>query len=297
MHCAVLGVLTGISLCAGPNASAVEPLIKINPSTEVPNPYEGNDNPHGDGMVGWNFQLLVPFTVTQVGWYDEDTTNGLSRAFQVGLWKGEGFKEDPGTPHTFVSSSLIGDPNNGLIIPAGTNASLLGVWRVVDLASPLTLQPGFYQLAGLDTLTTTDVIKHVVVNSGGTPLQSRSPGSPLVIGAFFDAGVVVVRTNTNFGPTPRYYLWWGLELGPMLFGSWTPSKGLSISLFPFTPPEQPGVLLTWPTGTLQQADVATGPYTAVTNATWPYPAPTNATSPYLIPFLSPQKFYRLGPVE
>jgi hypothetical protein len=45
------------------------------------------------------------------------------------------------------------------------------------------------------------------------------------------------------------------------------------------------VLLTWPAGTLQQADLVTGPYTAL----------TNAASPYVLQNSSLQKFYRLGP--
>jgi len=282
---ALVGMLTGLLLSGESTALASAAIIKINPSTDVPNPYSGTDEQHGNGMIGWTFQLLVPFTVTQVGWYDQDTTNGLSRAFQVGLWEGQGSDTDPGTPHSIISSSLIGDPNNGLIIPAGTNASLLGVWRVVDLAKPLTLQPGFYELGGLDTYTTTDVIKFVWAgNPGNSPLPP--PGSPLVIGAFFYA-FPGSQAPAPFGPATVYYLWWGLELGPMLFGTNAPStgSGLTMRLFPFNGPPSPGVLLTWPTGTLRQADIVTGPYTAV----------TNAASPYLIRSLSLGKFYRLGP--
>ena len=49
-------------------------------------------------------------------------------------------------------------------------------------------------------------------------------------------------------------------------------------------PAPPGVLLTWSTGTLQQADEPTGPYIAV----------TNAASPYVVTNPSLPKFYRLG---
>ena len=44
-------------------------------------------------------------------------------------------------------------------------------------------------------------------------------------------------------------------------------------------------MLTWPTGTLQQADSVAGPYTTV----------ANGASPYVIPGPFRQKFYRLGP--
>jgi hypothetical protein len=50
-------------------------------------------------------------------------------------------------------------------------------------------------------------------------------------------------------------------------------------------PASAGVLLTWPSGKLQQADEAMGPYVAV----------TNASSPYMISNPSPWRFYRLGP--
>lgn len=286
---AVFCIITLCSCLAFPKVfgqGTAAPIVKINPSTDVPNPYWGNDEQHGDGMIGWTFQLLVPFTITKVGWYNEDTNNGLSRAFQVGLWQGQGSDADPGTPHNFIFSSLIGDPTNGLIIPAGTNALHLGVWRVVELAKPLTLQPGFYELGGIDTSTTTDVIKYVSAgNPGISPLTP--PGSPLVIGLFFYA---FPGGPTNLIPMKYYYLWWGLELGPMIFGTNPPSTGSDLSIRPLilNGPQGsgPGVLLMWPTGTLQQADVVTGPYSQVTNAVSPYIIPPN---------LSARKFYRFDP--
>ena len=38
------------------------------------------NDPHGNGMVGWEFTLLQPITVSQVGWYD-DSGSGLSQSF------------------------------------------------------------------------------------------------------------------------------------------------------------------------------------------------------------------------
>src|SRR5689334_9537165 len=80
---ALAGILIGVFLCGGSSASAATPIININPSTDVPTPYWGFDEGHGNGMVGWSFQTLEPFIITQVGWYDE-TGDGLSRPFQVG---------------------------------------------------------------------------------------------------------------------------------------------------------------------------------------------------------------------
>jgi hypothetical protein len=122
----LVGTLEAVSLL-GASAVGPVPIININPSTDVPKPFGGFDEDHGNGMVGWAFQLLEPFTVTHVGWYDKDG-DGLSRVFQVGLWQGEARDGNP-TPQFSGTqySSLVGDPENGLIIPGGTNATLIGV--------------------------------------------------------------------------------------------------------------------------------------------------------------------------
>jgi hypothetical protein len=282
LHCVVrgvMGILTGTCLCREAIASDVVPMVNINPSTNFT-----FDEAHGNGMVGWSFQLIESFTVTRVGWYAENP-NGLSRSFQVGLWKGGGW-------------SLIGDPDNGLIIPAGTNSTLLGPWRVVDLVEPLLLRPGLYILGGLDTLATPDVIKYVAAGDPGYQ-GVVPPGSAALIGPFFYGEMQTPGVPPKFGLPTEYYLWWGLELGPMLLGTNGPAtstgSGLSISPLALAPlvapgpgplgPPPPLLILTWPTGTLQQADAVTGPYVTV----------TNGASPYVIPTLSPRKFYRLGP--
>jgi hypothetical protein len=279
MVSALVGVLTAFFLVGGVAAIAAEPIIKIDPGTEVPNRYEGFDEAHGYGMVGWTFQLLTPITITQAGWFAQNT-DGLSRDFQIGLWKGLGLGS--GRLFSNIPSSLIGDPHSGLIIPAGTNASRVGAWRVVELDKPITLDPGFYELGGWDTPTTSDVIKFVLLAGPGTA-QLQPPGSPLAIGSFFWSSMSLM---TSFGPTTQFYLERGLELGPMLF--WTngapDGEGLSIRLDRSVSPH-PAVFITWPSGTLMQADAVSGPFTSV----------TNAVSPYTVPSLSIQKFYRLHP--
>jgi hypothetical protein len=283
-----IGALVCVSFLASSSDGNPVPFIKINPGIDVPKPFNGFDESHGDGMIGWTFQLLEPVIVTHVGWYDENS-DGLSRAFQVGLWQGEGV-DGSGMPQFLGSqqSSLIGDPTNGLVIPGGTNGALVGVWRVVGLPEPLTLQPGFYEVGGVDTSATADSIKFVAQNDGLTP-----PSSPLVIGAFFYPWPPPPpghMAQTNLHPTTSYYAAAGLELGPMLFGSKappSPGSGLNVRRFgsnsdPFVPRS---VLLTWPTGTLEQADLVTGPYRVM----------TNAASPYILPSTSLQKFFGLGP--
>ncbi|HEV8540809.1 MAG TPA: hypothetical protein VGR78_00315, partial [Verrucomicrobiae bacterium] len=194
------------------NFDPAAPIVNIDPSTDVPSRFFGFDESHGDGMVGWTFQLLVLFTVTEVGWYDQDG-DGLTRAFQVGLWQA-----DPELPpfQRWLGASLIGDPVHGLSIPEGTNAVPVGVWRVVKLPQPLTLQPGFYEFGGLDSEKTADVIKYVGAIPGTRGLTP--PSSPISIGDFFYSATSTFlwQTNSNFGPTTGYYLANGLELGPML---------------------------------------------------------------------------------
>jgi len=278
----LLATAFALALATSPEA-APGPIVDVNPSTDIPKRFPGFEEGHGNGMVGWTFQLLQPFTVTQVGWYDKNG-DGLSRPFQVGLWQCGG-KGAVGLWYP-AGPSLIGDPGNGLVIPAGTNALLSGVWRVVDLTPPVALQTGIYQLGGLDTQDTSDVIEFI--GSGGPGYSTLTPpGSPLLIGPFFYAGMP--GNQTNFNPTTSYYAAWGLELGPMLLGTkgTPPWSTLSIHLFSgrggiVSPPIY---LLTWPRGTLQHAEAVTGPYTTI----------TNAASPYLLPSWAARSFFRLEP--
>jgi len=167
---------------------------------------------HGDGMVGWTFYVTNPVTVTQIGWHDRGG-DGLSRAFQVGLWQA--------TSGGFSAGSsvveLLGTAGSGLIIPGGTEAILNGYFRVVDLAVPIVLQPGSYQIAGLDTASTTDPITYMW--DGGLGIYDTPDVS---VGAFFYGNM----TGSGYPPMPsgftwvdssHFYLASGLEMGPMLF--------------------------------------------------------------------------------
>jgi hypothetical protein len=196
-------------LCVQAARGSSVPVLNIDPSTQVqippgPGQYWGFNEAHGNGMVGWTFSLLEPITVSQVGWYD-DGQDGLSRSFQVGLWSS--------------GTQLLGDPTAGILIPGGTQATLDGVWRVVDLATPLELQPGSYLLGGLDSATTPDIIKFASTGTGDPSLT----GSRLTIGEFFYA-------FGNCGGFQRpicFGLSDGLELGPMLFTA-VPEPGTAL---------------------------------------------------------------------
>jgi hypothetical protein len=150
-------------------------------------------------MVGWNFILHQAVTVRKVGWYDE-AQDGLSEQAQIGLWIG--------------SSQLLGDPNSGLFIPAGTASPLDGRWRIVDLPTPLQLQPGSYVFGGLDHASATDVIKyaHLLPSDISDPALTRSL---LTVGEFFYSGIV--QPQAGFARPSNFYLLTGVEFGPMLF--------------------------------------------------------------------------------
>jgi hypothetical protein len=164
---------------------------------------------HGNGMIGYTFTLKQSVTVTQIGWYDAQG-NGLSRSFQVGLWKDlTGGLFSPGSP----TSQLLGSGNSGINIPGGTAAVLNGVWRMFDLTTPLILDPGSYQIGGLDTASTTDAIVYISQNFANE-LLTNSNANP---GTFFYSATTSTDPGFHVTDSNHFYLAGGFELGPMLF--------------------------------------------------------------------------------
>jgi hypothetical protein len=184
------------------------PIVSVNPATD----YWFNEQ-HGDGMVGWVFNLQQPVTVNQVGWYD-DGQDGLSRSFQIGLWQDLTGSADSILVYCHFQTSnpysIIGDPDEGITIPAGTTASLNGAYRVVNLPWPITLAPGNYELGGLDSASTADPIRYLYG-------RHETPVPGMTQGPFFYADPLF--RNSAFGPTESLYLADGLEMGPMLFAT------------------------------------------------------------------------------
>jgi hypothetical protein len=177
--------------------ASIYPIDLSNPSFE-----EG----HGNGMVGWVFTVQTPLTISAVGWYD-DGGDGLSRNFQVGLWQDLNDYFDPGSP---AVHQLLGNAKVGISIPRGSAAPLINSYRVVNLSSPLTLQPGYYELAGLDSTTTSDPILYNFLGYAPPPING------IVNDGFFYAAIAPAN---SFGVTysSDFYLAWGTESGPMLF--------------------------------------------------------------------------------
>ena len=91
-------------------------------------------------MLGWQFTVNTPVTVTDIGWFDWGQ-NGLSLSKQIGIWDTLG--------ETLVAS---------VTVPSGTGATLSDHFRYVTLGSPVGLLSGHtYRIAGYD------------VGSGGDP--------------------------------------------------------------------------------------------------------------------------------
>ena len=146
---------------------------KVTSSALAPEPpeYYGFYESHANGLIGWTFTVKQPATITQVGVWDQGG-DGLSRAFQIGLWQGQGSGYDV----TYSQSGeLLGA--DGITVPGGTATELNGIYRVVDLPQPLNLSPGDYELGMLDTASTTDPVEYV---DGGPSNAQVTIGSPFI---------------------------------------------------------------------------------------------------------------------
>lgn len=165
------------------------------------------------GMIGWDFQLNSPITITQVGWYDYGH-DGLMQSYQVGLWENPNAQLATGN-FSPDSAELLGG-GSGITISGGTSSPLEGAYRVVNLDSPITLQPGEYQLGGLETQNSqnADPVQYILLPPG--PLgYTPADNAAITIGEPFAA---YGQPNSDvFGPTSGGILVYGVELGPMLF--------------------------------------------------------------------------------
>ncbi len=106
------------------------PVLDFNPQT-------GGTGRNNDQTVGWSFSVLDTLTVTDLAWFDQDQ-DGLSTAHAVAIWDTNG--------------SLLTQAT----IPAGQNATLDGIWRLVPI-TPIQLFSGNdYVVGGLNTELSTD---------------------------------------------------------------------------------------------------------------------------------------------
>jgi hypothetical protein len=101
------------------------------------------------------------------------------------------------------------DLSEQVVIPAGTTAELIGVWRRIEIpGGPIALEPGGYALGGLDHEASMDSIKFVQFGDEEPPLSS---GVKVVVGAPGPG------EQFGFAPPSIFFLVRGVEVGPMLF--------------------------------------------------------------------------------
>jgi hypothetical protein len=94
----------------------------------------------------------------------------------------------------------------GLVIPAGTEAELEDIYRRVPLElGPLTLEPGFYSIAGHVNAGETDPIAYI----GGQFSKGTDPR--------VNRGSAGWRETPDYGPPTIHFLAEGVFLGPIFY--------------------------------------------------------------------------------
>lgn len=118
----------GASGGGGGAPSAVGGAAQVNAIEFTP----GTGTCGGDSSqaVGWEFDALVPVRVTAMSWFDTNQ-DGLAAEHEVALW-------DP-------AGNIV--PGTNVTIPAGTLATLDGIWRIVEIP-PVVLAPGAGYIVG-----------------------------------------------------------------------------------------------------------------------------------------------------
>lgn len=145
-----------------------------------------------------------------MAWYDT-SRDGLSHSHPVGIWKDTtGLTEWPYiNGGTLITSAMI---------PAGVTAELSGPWRRVPIA-PLVLDVGGYSIGGQNNSQSVDDMVYLA-NPGPSVVD------PHVILGAFDYNIGGLDGFHPPGTPPSgWYLYWGAELGPMLFLEPVPEPG------------------------------------------------------------------------
>ena len=105
-------------------------------------------------MVGWTFTVAAPVTVTGLGWYAENP-GGLSVSHEVGIWQYR-------LGSTNIDWGITNPPLLvSVVVGAGTNATLNGAYREVDLANPIILPVGYYVIGGTYSSEKVDPVKYI----------------------------------------------------------------------------------------------------------------------------------------
>lgn len=131
VRCRTLFVALG--LCAASFAGSVVPsTVHAGPAVSFTS-VNGNFLDGRTRMIGWQFTVTEPLSVSALGWFDLGQ-DGLARSHQVGLWNKN-------------SQALLGS----VVVASGTVGTLNGFFRYTSLGSPVALSSGTtYVIAGLD---------------------------------------------------------------------------------------------------------------------------------------------------
>jgi hypothetical protein len=155
------------------------------------------------GNLGMDFVVHLPIEVTALGVFDSEQ-NGIAATttLEVAIWE----RDDNGTPEVF------GDDTGGAILVSdvffeGLDDTLDGVYRLRDLTTPITLQPGAYTLNAFGYGT-----DEPLYNNGGNP-NNRAPTVNESNGAIRFVGVSRFGTQgpgtfpetPDGGPPARYF--------------------------------------------------------------------------------------------
>jgi hypothetical protein len=133
--------------------------------------------------VGWQFDVIETITVEALSWTDEDL-NGLSHAHETGLWN----------PAGVLLASVV--------IPAGTDAGLRGIWRSVAI-DPIELAPGKgYIVGGLNNIQSTDrLAANVDLTFVNASIDFRAATFAPINGGFQRPTSISGAVNGFYGPS------------------------------------------------------------------------------------------------
>jgi hypothetical protein len=151
------------------------PVITFNQAT-------GGSGLNQAQSVGWQFNVLNPLTVNALGWFDEGA-DGLGHSHTVGIWNPAG--------------ALL----TSILVPAGTVASLNGVYRMVSIADLILPVANGYIIGGENFDTSGDRLAADVTQTVDSRLGfvDATFSSPLGSG-FTRPTLSSVATDGFYGP-------------------------------------------------------------------------------------------------
>jgi hypothetical protein len=118
------------------------------------------------GNLGLDFNVNIPITVTELGAFDSGGL-GFNPGITVGLYQ----RLPGGNPSNDHYGKLLDS-----VTIVGTAGTLSGNYRFVDLTTPLTLQPGFYDITAVGFNNRNLDLNE---NNGGVSIQTNDGGGLL----------------------------------------------------------------------------------------------------------------------